>query len=119
LTSSSRLALDRVRIARQQHARLNLHQHCRHVNKLGGNVHIELANLLHIAQILRRDARNGNVVNINILLADQVQQQVQRPVENLIDGDRKGRLAFFRLLRVRFFRDDQRRPGDRRRCVRG
>src|SRR6185437_10607258 len=63
-------------------------------------------------QKLRRDLRNGNVVDIDVLLADQVQQQVERAVVNLPHeyGERRlvvigagldGLAGRFSLLRLR------------------
>ena len=34
--------------------------------------------LLHVLQVLRRDGGDGDVVDVDLLLADQVQQQVER-----------------------------------------
>ncbi len=54
----------------------------------------------HIAQKLRRNLRDGNVVDVDVLLANQVQQQVQRPVVDLPDRHRKRKLldVFLGLL---------------------
>src|ERR1035437_3199697 len=90
----------RIRIARQEHFRLDVNQHRGHINKFGRHVHIEFANFLDVGQILRRDARDGNVINVDILLADQVQQQVERAFVNIGHGDRKRRIALFLLRRV-------------------
>src|ERR1051326_5574267 len=65
-------------IPRQQHFRLDVDQHRGHVDKFSCNVHIQLANLFHVRQILRRDLCNRNVVDVDVLLADQVQQQIDR-----------------------------------------
>src|ERR1700728_1284224 len=89
----------RQRIARQQQLRLDMNQHCGHINKLGRNVHVQLANLLHIRQILRRNLGDRNVVNIDVLLADQVQQQVQRAFVYIGHRDGKREVALFLLLR--------------------
>ena len=35
---------------------------------------------LHVFEVLRRDLRDGDVVDVDLLLADQVQQQVERAV---------------------------------------
>ena len=35
---------------------------------------------LHVLQILLRDGGDGDVVDVDLLLADQVEQQIQRPV---------------------------------------
>src|ERR1700727_1496500 len=77
----------RIRIARQQHFRLDVNQHGRHVNEIGGDVHIQLANLFDVCQILRSNLGDGNVVDIDVLLADEVEQQVERTFVNVGDGD--------------------------------
>ncbi len=68
------------RIARQQHFRLDLDQRGRHVDEFGGQFDIHRQRLLHEVEVLRRDLRDGDVVNVDLLLADQVEQQVERPI---------------------------------------
>jgi len=58
-----------------------------------GNVHVKVLQVLHIAQILRRDLGDGNVINVDVLLAHQVQQQVERAIIDLADADRKWELV--------------------------
>ena len=41
---------------------------------------VHLQGALHILQVLRRNLGDGDVVDVDLLLADQVQQQVERPV---------------------------------------
>src|ERR1700744_5749000 len=48
------------------------------VDELPRGIYIRLLQALHVAEELRRDARDGDVVNIDVLLADQVEQQVER-----------------------------------------
>src|SRR6267378_1286033 len=60
------------------------------IDEIGGHVHVQLANLFHVGQVLRRDAGDGNVVNVDILLADQVEQQIERPLVDVADGDCEG-----------------------------
>jgi len=50
----------------------------RHVNEFGPKLHVEFHRLLNIVEILRRDGSDGNVVDIDLLLADKVEQQVKR-----------------------------------------
>src|SRR5581483_5694860 len=71
-----------------------------HVDKLRRDIHIQFAQLLHITQVLGSDLRNRNVVDVNVLLADEVEQQVQRALVYISNGHRKGvvGLLFFRLL---------------------
>ena len=65
-----------------------------------GHVHVSRLELVHVCQKLRRDPRNGNVVNVDVLLADKVQQKIERPVINLAHKNREGRLfgAFVQLF---------------------
>jgi hypothetical protein len=53
--------------------------------------------VLHIAQILRRDFRDRNVINVDILLADKVQQQIKRAVIDLPDAYRERKFICLRL----------------------
>ena len=64
-----------------------------HVNKFGGDINVELLHALHIGKKLRRDAGDGNVVDIDILLADEVEQKVERALVNLRDSDGKREVA--------------------------
>jgi chromosome condensin MukBEF ATPase and DNA-binding subunit MukB len=52
----------------------------RHVDELRAQIDIHLARLLHVSEVLRRDGGDGDVLDVDLLLADQVQQQVQRPL---------------------------------------
>ncbi len=68
---------------RQQHRRLDLHQRRGHDQKIARQVDVELFEHLDIPQILVRDLRQRDVVDIDLLLADQIQQKVQRAGEDL------------------------------------
>ena len=72
-------------VARQQHLRLDVNKHRGHVDEFGCDVDIQLAQFLNIGKILRRDLRNGNVVDVDVLLADEVEQQIQRAFVNARD----------------------------------
>ena len=50
----------------------------RHVDEFGAQIDIHFPRLIHEFQILRGDGRDGDVFDIDLLLADQVQQQVER-----------------------------------------
>ncbi len=63
------------------------------VNELGGDVHVEFAYALDIRKVLRRDPGNGDVVDIDVLLADQVEQKVERAFVDLAERDGKGKIA--------------------------
>ena len=66
---------------RQQHARLDFNQHRGHQQVFGGEFQIAAANLFDIDQVLARDAGHWNVQDVEVLLADQVEQQVERTFE--------------------------------------
>ncbi len=89
--------------ARQQHLALDVDQQRGRVDKLARHIHIARLQLVHIGQKLRRDLANRNVVDVDVLLANQVQQQVERPVIHLAHHHRKWRLLrrFLGLLRAR------------------
>jgi hypothetical protein len=59
------------------------------VDELAGHVHVAGLELVHVGQELRRDFGDGNVVDVDVLLADQVQQQVERAVVDLAHDDRE------------------------------
>ena len=67
----------RVRITRQQHLRLDVDQGRGHVEELGADVDIHLASLIEIRQVLRGDGGDWDVLDVDLLFADQVQQQIQ------------------------------------------
>src|SRR5207244_3184469 len=52
-------------------------------------VYIQLAQLLDISEILRRDLGDGNVVDVDVLLANQIEQQVEWAFVNAGNGDRE------------------------------
>ena len=67
----------------QQHARLDLDQHRRHQKIFGRQFQVAPADLVHVHQVLPRHAGHRNIQDIEVLLADQVQQQIQRAFEGL------------------------------------
>ena len=83
----------RVRVARQQHLRFNVDQQRGHVDELRRHVHIQLLDALHVGEKLRGDFPDGNVVDINVLFADEIEKQVERPVVDLSHADREGKIA--------------------------
>jgi hypothetical protein len=74
--------LDRGR-PRQQQARLDLHQHRRHHQVLGGELEVLRPHDLDVLEVLARERRHRDVQDVEVFLADQVQQQIQRPFEGL------------------------------------
>ena len=69
--------------ARQQHARLDLSQHGRHYQVLGRKLQAHGLHQLDIAHVLTSDFRDRDIENIDVLLADQIEQQIQRSLECL------------------------------------
>ena len=66
---------------RQQHARLDLDQHRRHQQVFRRQIKLICLHLGNIVQILLGNLHHRNIKDIDILLADEVQQQIQRPLE--------------------------------------
>ena len=76
------LALDRGRFfLGQKQARLQLQQRRRHHKELAGDVEVDLAHPLDVLQVLLGDQCDRNVEDVDLVLADQVQQQIQRAFE--------------------------------------
>ena len=49
-------------------------------HELGADVEVHFARLIEVAQILRGDGGDGDVADVDLLLANEVEQQVERPV---------------------------------------
>jgi hypothetical protein len=62
---------------------LDLDEHRRHQQVLAGQLEVVLADLVDVGQVLARHAGQRDVEDVEVLLADQVQQQVQRAFEGL------------------------------------
>ena len=63
---------------RQQHLRLDLDQRRRHEDELAAQVDVQLFGLAEIVQVLVGDLRYRDVVDADLLLADQIEQQINR-----------------------------------------
>ncbi len=63
-----------------------------HVDELAGSINVDLLQVLGVLEELAGDAGNGDVVDVDILLANKVKQKVERTVVDLAHGDRKRRL---------------------------
>ncbi len=72
--------LVQLRIFGQQHARLDVDQRRGHVDELGAQLDVQFHGALHVFQILLRDGGNGDVVDVDLLFANQVEQQVERTI---------------------------------------
>ena len=73
------LFFGRVRVAWQQRLRLDVNQRRRHHQELAGHGDVQLAHRGQVFEVLRRDARDGNVVDGHLFFANEVEQQVERP----------------------------------------
>jgi len=62
--------------ARQQHARLDLRQRGGHQHVLAGELELQLLHQLDVLHVLPGDLRKRDVEDVEVLAADQVQQQV-------------------------------------------
>ena len=67
--------------ARKQQLRLDLHQGRRHQHEFAGRFEVEEVDLSENAEVLVGDGGDGNVVDVDFVLADQEQQQVERALE--------------------------------------
>jgi hypothetical protein len=67
----------------QQHARFDVDQHRGHQQVFGRQFEVVFADLVDVDQILARDLGHRDVEDVEVLLADQVEQQVQRPLEGV------------------------------------
>ncbi|OIQ69533.1 hypothetical protein GALL_488620 [mine drainage metagenome] len=67
----------------QQHARFDFYEHGCHQQVLGCQLQIVMSDFFNITQILACQGGHWNVKDIEILLADQVQQQVHRAFKGL------------------------------------
>ncbi len=66
---------------RQQHARLDVDERCGHNEEFRSNLEVELLHDFEILEILLRDFCNRDVVDINLVLLEQMQQQIERPLK--------------------------------------
>ena len=75
--------LRRAAVHRQQHPGLNHHQRGGHHDELARHIKVQLAHHLDILHVLLGDAADRNVVDIELIAANKVQQQIQRPFKDL------------------------------------
>ena len=68
---------------RQQHARLDLREHRGHQQVLARQLQLQVGHQLDVLHVLARDLGDRDVEDVEVLLADQVQQQVERTLERL------------------------------------
>ena len=69
-----------------------------HIDELGGHIHVEVFQGFHIRQILRSDPGDRNVIDVDVLLANEIKEQIEGAIVDLANGDRKRRLLGLFLL---------------------
>ena len=89
-----------IALGGQQHPALDVQKRRRHHEEFAGDIHILIFHLLHIFQILVRDRHDGNIIDIDLVLFDQVHEQIHRTLKHLeLKRDRHITLS---LLQRRF-----------------
>jgi hypothetical protein len=58
-------------------------QRRRHHQEVAGDVEVQLLHHVEIVEVLPRDQRNRDVVDIHLVLADQMDEQIERSLEGL------------------------------------
>src|SRR6185295_16031742 len=77
---------------RQQHLRLDVNQRRRHDEELARDIEIQLLHQMDRVEVLSRDERDGDVANLQLVLLDEMEKQIERPLEVFeLDGKRVGR----------------------------
>src|SRR5436190_781412 len=72
---------------RQQHLRLDVNQRCGHDEEVAGDVEVQFLHQVNRVEVLLRDDGDGNVVDVELVLPDQMLQQIERTLEVLeLDG---------------------------------
>ena len=84
----------------QQHLRLDVDERRRHHQELARDVEVELLHQLNRLEVLRRDQRNRNVVDVDLVLLDQMKEEVNRTLE-VLEPDRQGIGGRFEVVRCR------------------
>ena len=69
--------------ARQQHARFDLGERRRHEQIFAGELELQHLHELDVARVLARDLGDRNVEDVEVLPADQIEQQIERALEGL------------------------------------
>jgi len=77
------VALGQVRLPRQEHLGFDVDQERGDEDELGLPVEIDLRLALEVAEIVAGDRGDGDVVDVDLLLADEEEEQVQRPLEDV------------------------------------
>lgn len=75
--------LGRAHLTWQQHAALDIHQRGGHDNELGGEFDVEKAKGVDCLEVLSGDAADGYVVDVQLLFPNQIEEEVERALENV------------------------------------
>ena len=78
LVARVRLVGGQQRVHWQQHFGFDVDQSGGHVDEIGGDVYIEFFELVQVVEILLGDFGDGDVVDVHLLLADEIKQQIER-----------------------------------------
>jgi len=73
-------------IGRQQHFGLDLQQRGRHDEEFSRHGEIQLLHGLYIFEVLLRDQRDGNIVDVDFVFLDEMEQEIERSFE-ILDTD--------------------------------
>ena len=76
------------RVNREQHPRLDVNERRGHENKFARHVNIQLLEHPQVVEVLFGDLGDGDVVDVDFLLADEVKEEVERP---FVDFELHGR----------------------------
>ena len=83
--------------AGQEHLRLDVDERRGHDEIVAGDVEVELLHQADRVEVLLRDERDRDIVDVHLVLLDEVQQQIERSLE-LLEPDGKGVGARFEIL---------------------
>jgi hypothetical protein len=79
-----------------------VNQHRGHVDEFRGHVHVELPYALDVGKVLRRNLPDRDVVDIDVLFANQIEQQVERAFVDFAERDGKRKVVVFMRRRLRW-----------------
>ena len=69
-----------------------------HVDEIGGGVDLGLLQVFDVGEELGRDPGDGDIVDVDVLLTNEVEEQVERAVVDESHGDAVGRGALLPLF---------------------
>ena len=72
-----------ARVGREEHPALDVGERRRHHEELAREVEVEHLHRLEVGGVLVGDAGDGDVVDVHLVLADEVEQEVERTLEDL------------------------------------